>query len=226
MEDVTGYTSYYTKSNSADPTFNEFDRIVSFSNKDGTYLHSEEPPTAVLVHQVNIKIPTLYSVDSFRYLEPHGDDWNMHFSENGTATVKMAYFMVSTLCWTHFPRADPGAKTYYVLDTVELTTLSTIGALAERISNSSERVEDYWSEVYPPVWMPSTEPESMSTLAHFLSRTLPHVNASDETSPFVNTSYTLSSILQDTHLRSLVQAFRLTSCKVSAFWDFGDIQLQ
>jgi hypothetical protein len=173
--------------------------------------------------QVTTTIPTQYSSRSFMGLtnEPFEK-----VSQNGTATVKMAYPVVITQCQRQPYLLHSEAKIYYEPDAATSKSFFTLGALAEKISNSSEVVEDYGEELYAPFWTASPQSGSTSLFAFFLYRNLLHADTSDFFSPYVNTSNSLSSLLGRTNQTLGIYSIRVISCKLSAFWDFGDVQLQ
>jgi hypothetical protein len=221
------YTSYMTH-DLTKPYLTMVNRVLRFSSRMMLFNPNKEITYILEGEQVNTTIPTRYSSDSFMSLANlTGTGSSQMLSQNGTATVKMAYPTVMTQCWQQPSPLNPEAKVYYEPDAATLTNFSTLGALAERISNISEVVQDYGKEFYAPLWTPSPQPGSTSLFVFFLSRDLLHMNISDSLSPYVNTSYSLSSLLGDTN-----QTFdedymiRVISCKLSAFWDLGDVQLQ
>jgi hypothetical protein len=211
----------------AKPHITIIDRVLRFSHESLPSIRNNETTYDMNGHRVITSIPTQYSSDSFMSLANLTNSKSSKaFSQNGTATVKMAYPVVMTQCWQQPYLLHSEAKVYYEPDAATLTSFYTLGALAEKISSSSEVVQGYPGEFYAPFWTPSPQPGSMSLFAFFLSQYSLRVNGSDSLSPYVNTSYSLPSLLGDTNRTSDDYLIRVVSCKLSAFWELGDVQLQ
>jgi hypothetical protein len=196
-------------------SFTIVDRVLRLSSKP---LPFENNAHISHFREVNTTIPTQYSSDGFMRLSNlTGTMMSEMFSQNGTATVEMAYPVVITQCRQQFSSLDSEAKIYYEPDAATLTSFSTLGALAKEISNSSEVVQDSCDEYYAPLWGQSPQPGSTSSFALFLSRALPHTNRSDSSSSYVNTSYSLSSLLGDTNGTFDHSTIEVIGCKLSAF---------
>jgi hypothetical protein len=178
--------------------------------------------------EVNTTIPTWYSAHSFLRItnNSYPEDMtskgtNQIFLQNGTATVKMMYPVVKTLCWSGRASPQPQAKIYYGMDNTssvaDFTTpknFSTLGAILEKLSDIPE---DYGSgQLYTPIWARSPQPESASLLGTFI-----RTNLGSE-----NVSHSLSWILKNANRTYDGNTIEVTTCTLSAFWDFGEIQLQ
>ncbi|CAN9081871.1 unnamed protein product [Alternaria alternata] len=80
----------------------------------------------------------------------------------------MAYPVVMTQCQEQPSPEDSESKIYYEPDAATLASFFTLGALAEKISNSSEVVEDYGEELYAPIWtaLPQSGSTSLMNISH------------------------------------------------------------
>ncbi|KAH4153835.1 hypothetical protein HBI95_049920 [Parastagonospora nodorum] len=134
----------------------------------------------------------------------------------------MAYPVVITQCWSGLVPLKPDAKLYYNLngtemppDLSELAKYSTLGDIAEELSSSSERLGNV--QLYAPVWLPSPWPASPSLFAVFISH---------EIGESGNASQSLSWYLKERDQFSRRSTVTVTACTLSAFWEFGEVQLQ
>ncbi|KAH5752356.1 hypothetical protein HBI65_214070 [Parastagonospora nodorum] len=206
--------------NTSDETtaINIYDRTLRISSASFTALRtypedmSQQFSSSWDINQVLVNVPSLYDAASFQNVnnDSHYDlttESIQPFLTNGTVTAGMSYPLVDVRCGSW---SEPVPNIPYLDDAGTFDAIPSIDSIVTKASESFE--DDETTRYYAPVWIRSPQPGSTSLVGIFIK--------GNTTTPLM-----LPSMLVEADQTWAKLNIFLTTCTLSAFWEYGEVQL-